>query len=440
MGDLLLDLSGNSAGRTLLGMFGLPKPQPLRRCDGPWEVRCLEKRSMEVGGVGTCTAAIVRMLASAGASTSDTDASVQGLVFDATSITELSDLRALYDFFHPRVGNLSRCGRIVIVGRHGPQASPQAAAAQAALLGFCKSLAKEIGRKGSTANLLRVAVGAEDALDGPLRFLLSDRSAFVSGQALDVRAAAAAPTELWTQPLEGKTALVTGAVRGIGRETACRLAAEGARVLCLDMPAEEEALSVLAAQIGGVAVPTDITAVDAAEVIAVAAGGPLHVLVHNAGITRDRTLAKLDEAWWDLTLAVNLEAVHTVTTALLDQAVLASGGRVVLVSSIAGLAGNVGQTHYAASKAGIVGLVAGLTDSLWAQHITVNAVAPGFVETRLTAAIPFTIREAGRRLSNLCQGGIPLDIAEVITFFASPGASGLRGNVLRVCGGNLIGA
>ena len=112
----------------------------------------------------------------------------------------------------------------------------------------------------------------------------------------------------------------------------------------------------------------------------------------------------------------------------------------VLVSSIAGIAGNTGQTNYAASKAGIIGLTRRLAEQLQGRGIAVNAVAPGFIETRLTDAIPFGIREVGRRLSNLNQGGLPVDVAETITFLSSPSASGLHGNVLRVCGGNLLGA
>ena len=110
------------------------------------------------------------------------------------------------------------------------------------------------------------------------------------------------------------------------------------------------------------------------------------------------------------------------------------------MSSIAGIAGNAGQTNYAASKSGIVGLTRHLGCALADRDIAVNAVAPGFIETRLTHAIPFTIREVGRRFSNLNQGGLPVDVAEAITFLSSPGAGGLHGNVLRGCGGNLLGA
>jgi len=441
MSDMLLNLSGNNAARKMLGMLGVPTPQPLRRADGAYAEQMLDHQHVVVGGGGACQGVIAQTLARAGSEIIEPeDGRIHGLVFDATNIGNITDLRELYDFFHPRMRTLRRCGRIVVVGRIAERSTPEAAAAQAALLGFVKSLAKEVGRKGSTANLLRVADGAEEHIEGSLRFLLGYRSAFVSGQPLDVLGADVTPAASWTQPLNGMTALVTGAVRGIGRATALRVAEEGARVLCLDIPAEAEALEELAAEIDGVALPADITSADAADVIGSAAGGTVHVVVHNAGITRDRTLAKMDADWWDLTLAVNLRAVHTVTEALRANGTLGSGGRVVLVSSIAGIAGNVGQTNYAASKAGIVGLVAGLAEPLSAQGITVNAVAPGFIETRLTEAIPFAIRTVGRRLSNLSQGGIPVDIAEAITFFATPGAAGVRGNVLRVCGGNLLGA
>ncbi|MCA9601197.1 MAG: SDR family oxidoreductase, partial [Myxococcales bacterium] len=158
-----------------------------------------------------------------------------------------------------------------------------------------------------------------------------------------------------------------------------------------------------------------------------------------AGITRDKTLARMGEAQWQQALDVNLRGVLRVTEALLPKGIR-DEGRIVCLSSVAGIAGNLGQTNYAASKAGVVGLVRGWAGPAAKRGIAVNAVAPGFIETRLTRAIPLMIREGGRRLSALGQGGLPEDVAQAIGFLSSPGAHGITGQVLRVCGGALIGA
>ena len=141
---------------------------------------------------------------------------------------------------------------------------------------------------------------------------------------------------------------------------------------------------------------------------------------------------------WDAVLDVNLAAVARIHAAIVDR--IRDGGRVVCLSSVAGLAGNVGQTAYAASKAGIAGWARAAASAVAARAITVNAVAPGLIETRLTAAMPVMIREAARRLSALAQGGQPEDVAQAITFLASPGAHGITGRTLRVCGGAFVGA
>ena len=434
--DTLLAWASKPASRRMMSMVGLPTPQPLRRGEGPWVAEPLSGQTVVLHGAES----LREVIAGLGAEVvTDTEEEPSALVYDARGICTADGLRGLYDFFHSRIRGMGRCGRVVVIGHPGMVAeSAQAASASEALLGFVKSLSKEIGRKGSTANLLTVVPGAESGLAGPLRFLLSPRSAFVTGQVLSATSGVGAcPRE---QPLAGKTALVTGAARGIGEATARRLAAEGARVIVLDIPPESEALDALAAELDGIALALDITDAGAASEIATAAGGCLDVLVHNAGITRDKTLAKMDEERWDLTIDVNLASVIAVTETLLSDGTIPEGGRIVLVSSIAGIAGNAGQTNYAASKSGIVGLTRHLGCALADRDIAVNAVAPGFIETRLTHAIPFTIREVGRRFSNLNQGGLPVDVAEAITFLSSPGAGGLHGNVLRVCGGNLLGA
>jgi 3-oxoacyl-[acyl-carrier protein] reductase len=313
-----------------------------------------------------------------------------------------------------------------------------------------RSVAKEIGRRGGTANLLRVDENASGRVPGPLRFLLSPRSAFVSAQPLRVSAiaetSALTDTEVpWVRPLEGKVVLVTGAARGIGEATVRLLAQEGARVVVLDRPADDAPASQVAREIGGTVLLADVTDEGAPQAIAKFLAdtfGGIDVVVHNAGITRDKTLLKMKPELWDQAIQVNLASVVRITDAILKtpKGGLRDGGRIICLSSVAGLAGNLGQTNYAASKAGVAGYVRALAPELAKRGITVNAVAPGFIETRLTAAIPVMIREAGRRLAALGQGGLPRDVGELITFLATPGAQGLTGQVVRVCGGAFIGA
>jgi 3-oxoacyl-[acyl-carrier protein] reductase len=143
---------------------------------------------------------------------------------------------------------------------------------------------------------------------------------------------------------------------------------------------------------------------------------------------------------WDNVISVNLAAPLKLSQALLDAEELKPNGRIICVSSIAGIAGNLGQTNYAASKAGVIGLVQALAPRLEAYGGTINAVAPGFIETQMTAAIPLTIREAGRRMNSMAQGGQPEDVAETISWFAHPGSGGVNGNIVRVCGQSLLGA
>ena len=139
-------------------------------------------------------------------------------------------------------------------------------------------------------------------------------------------------------------------------------------------------------------------------------------------------------------VAVNLTSQELADEVLLDEGVIREGGRIISVSSIGGIAGNRGQTNYGASKAGVIGRVRALAAQVHDRGITVNAVAPGFIETKMTADMPVGPREAGRRLNSLSQGGLPVDVAETVAWFAAPGSSGVTGNVTRVCGQSLIGA
>ncbi|MBW2454555.1 MAG: 3-oxoacyl-ACP reductase [Deltaproteobacteria bacterium] len=473
MSDFLLELSPQA--RKIIKSIGLPIPMPQRlsRAKQPWEERPLQDAVVVVGSSPGATLAetIAGCLARAGANPlvvgdaealapyreageaysrpaelapaePDKKTKVDALVLDATGIATTEGLRVLYDFVHPWVRNLKRCGRVVVLGRPlSVQGDAAAAAAQRALDGFTRSVAKEIGRKGSTAHYVGVHPGAEDRVEPVLRFLMSPRSAFVTAQPFEVTAVAAAPDQVpVTRVLEGKVALLTGAARGIGKATAKLLAAEGAHVVCLDRPADDGPTSQVAREVGGSVLSVDVSDPGAPQAICDALGDKgVDIVVHNAGITRDKTIARMKPELWDQVIDINLSAVVNITNALLEGP-LHDQGRIVCLSSVAGLAGNMGQTNYAASKAGIVGLIQHLAPELADRGITVNAVTPGFIETRLTAAIPAMIREGGRRLSALGQGGMPKDVGELITFLASPGAAGLTGSVIRICGGALIGA
>ncbi len=362
----------------------------------------------------------------------------------ATGITGPDQLRELHAFFHPVLRRLGTCGRVLVLGT--PPESVGAVGekiAQRALEGFTRSLGKELVR-GSTAQLVYVAKGGEHALETTIRFLASAKSAFVSGQVVRIakRETVVAPED-WTRPLAGKVALVTGASRGIGAAIADVLARDGAHVVCLDIPAQGADLSTVANRVHGEAVQLDITSQDAPATLVDhlrTRHGGVDIVVHNAGITRDRRLANMDADRWDAVLDVNLACQVRINDALLSRKVLRDNGRIIGVSSIAGIAGNTGQTNYGTSKAGVIGMVAAYATKLARQGATINAVAPGFIETRMTAAVPLVIREAGRRMNALAQGGLPVDVAETIAWYANPASGGVNGNVVRVCGQSLLGA
>jgi len=369
---------------------------------------------------------------------------VKALVFDATGIDDSTQSGTLYAFFHDTARSVLPCGRVVVIGRPPESCkNPRKATIQRALEGLTRSLGKEL-KKAITVQLVYVAEGAESQIESTLRFLLSPRSAYVSAQVVRIGLPVgpqAAPAD-WDKPLAGKKVLVTGASRGIGASIAEVMGREGAEVICLDVPQAQPGLDEIAARLGGTAIALDIAAADAPQqlVAAARAQGGWDVVVHNAGITRDKTIANMKDRLWQMVIDVNLSAQERINDALVESGVLAPGGRIVCVSSISGIAGNMGQTNYALSKAGVVGMVQSTAPLLAAHGITINAVAPGFIETQMTAAIPFAIREAGRRMNSMSQGGLPQDVAEAIAWFASPASSGLTGNVVRVCGQSLIGA
>lgn len=474
MSDGYLEMTQTPWGNALVSMLGLPKPPRLQRGEGPWAERPLDGLGVVLGAAdgAQLAGALVDALHRAGAkirvraelpglgaikaAAAQAGVTIAGnlvpgenadpnyaLVYDATGLARPEQMRQVYDFFQPLAAAVPANGRVLVLGRPAAAAgSAPAAAAQGALIGFVKSFGKEIGRKGATANLLEVAKGSEGAIAGALRFFLSPHSAFISGQPLALNTPVTAPTGAWTGSLAGKVALVTGAARGIGASIAQVLAREGAQVVGMDRPQEEGALGETVSRINGVGLPLDVTAPDAPMRVVKECEtrfGGLDIVVHNAGITRDKTLRNMRPEHWDQVLEVNLAAIVRMNDLLLQQG-LKPGARMVCIASIGGIAGNPGQTNYGATKAGVIEYVRALAPELARRGGAANAIAPGFIETQMTAHMPVGPRVVGRLMSSLSQGGLPQDIAEAVAFMASPYAAGVNGRTLRVCGQHLVGA
>ncbi|MGE2833204.1 3-oxoacyl-ACP reductase [Mycobacterium sp. SMC-4] len=447
--DLLSQVVNSGPGSFLAKQLGVPQPEPLRRYQpgqSPLE------GSVLIGGEGRVVEPLRAALAedyevvsnNLGGRWADRFA---GLVFDATGITEPAGLKALYEFFTPVLRNLGRSARVVVIGTTPDEIDAvHERTTQRALEGFTRSLGKEL-RNGSTVSLVYLHPDAKPAatgLESTLRFILSAKSAYVDGQVYRVGAADSAPPADWDKPLDGKVALVTGAARGIGATIAEVFARDGAKVIAVDIEGAKDALDEVAQKVGGTALALDVTADDAVDLITAHVkehyGGRLDILVNNAGITRDKLLANMDEGRWDSVLAVNLLAPLRLSEGLVGNGTLADNGRIIGLSSMAGIAGNRGQTNYAATKAGMIGLTDALAPQFAEKNITINAVAPGFIETKMTDAIPLATREVGRRLNSLFQGGQPVDVAETIAYFASPASNAVTGNTIRVCGQAWLGA
>ncbi len=376
------------------------------------------------------------------------------LVVDATGVREVAQLELLRQVLRPAMRGLERSGRIIILAAdasavHGVEAK---AVAQG-IDGMNRTIGKEL-QGGSTSNLLFLTEGAAAGdVVSSVSFLLEGRSAYVDGQAWRVaphKDGDGAPANYDRgKPFTGRIVVVTGAARGIGAAIARTFARDGATVVGVDMPASGEGLSAVANDIGGSALQLDITSPDAGRRIAEhvtavhGADTKMWAIVHNAGILRDKMLANLDEKRWGSVLEVNLAAEIRINAALLDKDLpggLDDAARIVGIASTSGVAGNKGQTNYAASKAGVMGLVWAMAEELAERPITANAVAPGFIETDMTASIPFVSREIFRRTNSMQQGGLPVDVAETIVHLCDPASGGVNGQVIRVCGQNLVGA
>lgn len=473
--DRYLAFANSAVGSRLANALGLPRPVPLERMpdygDDVAEARRVAPPLAVVGGAGDAPLlpGLARELhwlgipslahaqrldwisyankagTMSGRFNANEGVRPKALLFDASGIADTSELESLYAFFHDTLATLDRCARVLVLGLPPSMtATPQASIAQRSLEGFVRSLAKEL-KRGATAQLLYVAPDARESLHSTLRFFLSPRAAYVSGQAITLQAPVfETPPMRDARPLAGQIAVVTGAARGIGESIATVLARDGAHVVCVDIPSAQDALTTVATRLDGSALTCDIASPEAAATLmahlATHAPNGLDILVHNAGITRDKTIVRMTDAQWQSVLDINVGAPQRLNAALLDAGVLRANSRIVGVASISGIAGNRGQTNYAASKAAVIGMVEAWSPLLAGRHISINAVAPGFIETQMTAAVPFAIREAGRRMNSLGQGGQPVDVAEAIAWLAHPASGALTGQVVRVCGQSLLGA
>jgi 3-oxoacyl-[acyl-carrier protein] reductase len=467
MSDRYTQIANNPIGRLVIRNVGLPQPVELERYRPG---RPLVSGAVLLGAApdGRLARSVATLLASTGSESYTSlqeglrtaaaeaglnarifnpevggDRKFKALVFDASGIRSSEDLRELHAFFSPVVRRVLPCGRIVVLGTP-PEAcdTPRFATAQRALEGLVRSLGKEV-KGGTTAQLVYVAPGAEDQVESTLRFLLSPKSAYVSAQVVRIGKSALKPQVDWDQPLAGLVALVTGASRGIGEAIATTLARDGAHVVALDIPAMASELDAVAIRIGGSALAIDITSPEAPAQIAdelAAQHQGVDIVVHNAGVTRDKTIARMSPEQWASVIDINLSSEERINDELLARKLIRRNGRIICVSSISGIAGNVGQTNYATSKAGVIGMVQSMAPVVAKQKVTINAVAPGFIETQMTAKVPLAIREAGRRMNSMSQGGLPIDVAETIAWYANPASTGVNGNVVRVCGQSLLGA
>ncbi|GAA1896809.1 3-oxoacyl-ACP reductase [Lapillicoccus jejuensis] len=450
MTDTYSQFVNSPLGKQVASRLGIPRPVRLRRYTPGG---ALLEGSVLLGGYGDAPLAkrVRAVLDAEGIATATeppTDGRVAAVVADLSAMTGPADLEALRALVGPALKRLAPSGRVLVLGASPEQAGadPVLAAARRALEGVVRSIGKEL-RAGATANLVLVEDGGEEEIESTVRFFLSGRSAYVDGQVVTVGPAGAGrrTPQSWVAPLAGKVAVVTGAARGIGASIADTLTRDGATVVCLDVPAAGDALAVVANRNGGSALQLDVTSPDAGARIVEHARtrhGSLDVVVHNAGITRDKLLANTDAARWQQVLDVNLLSVLRMNEAILAPGALSDGGHVVVLSSMSGIAGNRGQSNYAASKAGLIGAVhaLGRDEDLRARGITVNAVAPGFIETEMTGRIPLATREMGRRINSLAQGGLPVDVAETIAWFAQDASAGVTGQVVRVCGQSMLGA
>lgn len=242
--------------------------------------------------------------------------------------------------------------------------------------------------------------------------------------------------------LQGKTALITGGARGIGRSIALMFAREGADIAFTDLRFDENMQSLeaeiktLGRKAKGYA--SDASDYEGAEKVAdqVAADfGRIDVLVNNAGITRDNLLMRMTETDWDLVIKVNLKSVFNMTRAVQKYMLKQRSGSIINMSSVVGVSGNAGQSNYSASKAGLIGFTKSIAQEIGSRNIRCNAIAPGFIETEMTAKLPDDVRKNWIASIPLRRGGQPEDVARTALFLASDLSEYVTGQVISVCGG-----
>ena len=474
MNDLYLELANTQIGQQVFQSLNLPNPVQLKRSENdvltaPYGsvLIAATKNNFALQNIfkflnnDSCSLTLARSTELSLASTPNAfkpdtqDINLENLgtqrfrsfIFDATGFTKTTDLNALFYTFKQIIRRIKTKGKIIIVGEDLDQASDaEHSATQGSLDGFCKSIAKEVGKKGIICNLIYLKKGSQKYIQSPLYFLMTNKACYITGQSIKLSNNTLKPKRInWNLPLKGKLALVTGAAQGIGLKTAKVLSRDGATVVCLDMPSNKAALEKLARSISGHSLPIDLSDDDAVENILSTIRsqlGAIDIIIHNAGITRDKTISKMPDHFWNQVIDINLSKVIQLNNALFENKVFNAHARIICISSISGIAGNFGQSNYACSKSGIAKYVETFSQSESVQQsdgLTINAIAPGFIETKMTHSIPFIPREIGRRMNALSQGGLPIDVAESISFFCHPASQAINGNVLRVCGQSLLG-
>lgn len=391
----------------ILALLGFPPPTPLKKTYGPWK--------------------------------DGTTKAENTIVVDGRHVNNPATLKALKDELQNGIRGVKSNGKVLVYALQ-PELVQEVhhATYQRALEGISRSLAKELGGRGTTVNLVKLPPKVEVSNYGTVEeFFTSGRSAFITGQALIANEAVKSGREL-----SEKVCLVTGGAGGIGSATVNRLAAEGATVIIADIPQMEERAAKMAGDkvsFMGADLTDDQARKDLLNKVK-ETHGRIDVLINNAGITRDKTMKNMPEHYWDQVIDINLSAVVALTEDALEMGLIPEGGRIIGTSSISGIAGNFGQTNYTATKAALIGYSASKSKELKAKGITINAIAPGYIETEMVKTMPLMTRIFAERLTSLAQAGKPEDIAEAMAFLAHPGAECINGQVLRVCGGSFLGA